>query len=135
MQLVLLFCDPVEHVLSTFWSTHLFNIATWESVYSVFPVSTFGRRQMGVISSHRASELLSYDKYVLRGFVRATHRQLKSLVEFSGYRRIGDKYCYRVTFPGAPLQLDSQLQKFCFRFGKDGIQLVRGIESSDSEVE
>lgn len=137
VQVVILHREPLRHILRTFWSTHLCNFATWEGMYSVFPVSTLCDNSMGVIFADRRRELEAYEKYVNRGFTLASYASLKKLEEFNIVRRIGDEYTRRVPFSGAPLRPDGRLPRMRFTVGKSGVKFIGKKEcySSDSDVQ
>ncbi|KAJ7106080.1 hypothetical protein C8R43DRAFT_863192, partial [Mycena crocata] len=71
IQLVIVDMNPVHHILFDFHSTGVMNYMTFNTVVSVFPVSTFIRRKSYTARSRRESENCTTtwkSKYMTRGF-------------------------------------------------------------------
>lgn len=130
MQLVVLYDQPVQYMLENFWSLHLMNFATWESIYSLF-YSMVINKQMAVRPVLTAQEIEAHDKYVFRGFKPVSY--LRELVDFPNERGVGDEWTHRVRFSGAPAHVGSELFNTRFYVGEGGIEKIPMLDSSDSE--
>lgn len=100
--------DPLRHVMSS-WSRHLNNFATWESIYSVFPVSSIDRGYISRVS-FTYCEQSHIEKYVERGFTESPLEDLSTLVEFQSDRFLVDGSTRRIPFSGAPMEPDEMLR-------------------------
>lgn len=110
VQLVIVYGDAVRHMLGTFKSTNMFNFATWEGMYSLFPFSTFYSDYVGNLSVSTFDEMYLY------------------LGELHGSRAVGDRWTYRESFSLDRCEVDDQLNRLsfrvvegCIRFDGDGI--------------
>lgn len=135
MQLISTFRDPVKHILCSFWSSHIMNVATWESIYSVFPTSTLNLRQMGTFNISTHTELQAYDKYVDRGYAAVPRSTLRSRAEFQGERKVGDEQTLRVPFSGSPREPDSDLANLKFKFVKGGLKMSRRVTTQGTPAQ
>lgn len=110
------------------------NVATWESIYCLFPTGTLCNKQMGVFSAFNEVELKAYDKYVDRGYTVAGFELLGQLPEFQNDRIVGDEWTHRVMFPGAPSSVDLSIRDVEFKVGQGGLEYPPSSESDESDV-
>lgn len=92
MQVIKVGVSAVNHVLNTFWGTHLKNIATHDALYCPYPWATVECRVMVVSISERRAELMAYQKYKDRGFRRVLEEELSSSEEFQDGRSLDDEW-------------------------------------------
>jgi hypothetical protein len=105
-------CEPLQHVVSLAWSTHLMNIATWEGIYCPFPQVTLRDRRMFVLREPDANELQVYDHYLSCGFMRIPSEEVARASPFGKDRWIGD--------------VDSERRGFTF--GNEIVQALGALE-------
>lgn len=98
--------EPVEYIMLGFHSTYMFNFATWESMYSVFPFSTLRCDHMGVLFLLTPAECKLF------------------IAEVHGQRRIGDEWTYRVMFSGTSVDCKPELGFPPFYVTEDGLRFV-----------
>lgn len=90
--------SAVNHVLNTFWGTHLKNIATHDALYCLYPQATVVKKQMVVSISNRTGELLAYEKYLDRGFRRISGEECRCSGEFQDGRSLDDRFTLVVPY-------------------------------------
>lgn len=122
--------DPLTHVMCS-WSTHLFNFATWESLYSVFPVTSLDNRRMCHYMLYTPALCEQYDKYTARGFARGVVGSLWGLGEFRRRRTVVDEYTRRVPFSCAPSHAEEELRSWRFENTSGGMKLIGLFGSTD----
>lgn len=101
-------------MLCTFRSTHLFNFATWESIYSLFPFNTLYSDSSGHLSVSTVAEYKLY------------------LAEVQSDRVVGDQWTYRVLFSDLSVIPDHNLAEFCFRVVDGRVQFLVKDEHLES---
>ncbi|KAJ6125959.1 hypothetical protein N7471_010452 [Penicillium samsonianum] len=112
--------------MSTFWSTHLMNFATWESIYGLFPFSTIVRKHICVLSSDKIIGLNEYDEFVKLGFKR------ESLISlWQKERSVGDEWTRRSMFSDVRFEPQPEFIRARFRIGNEGIQFLSTVELTD----
>ena len=123
------FQEPIEFIVTTFYGTHVMNVADWKCAYCLFPRLTLDEKGMGLFGIKKRRELLAFDKYVGRGYGLLDIQQvLKNQVdnkfdELKAERRVGDAFSRRLAFPELELAMGEelsgekrQLEEFRFRF-------------------
>lgn len=123
MQVIVLWQEPVMHILHSFWSIHLMNYATWEGIYSLYPVSTLDMRSMVVVKSLSRKERVALDKYVQRGFRLTSLNDVWHLEEFHKSRTVRDELVRRVSL-GSSLSEENPLRLWRFRLSERGVEYV-----------
>lgn len=99
VQLIIVIPSPIKFILSSFYGTHVMNIATWHAAYCLFPNLTLQENKMCLFSMRNHKELLSYDKYVLRGFNPLPLENAKCLFqEVCASRTVGDQFTQKLEF-------------------------------------
>jgi hypothetical protein len=113
--------NPVRYVLRTVWSTHLFNIATHESIYCMFPGSGIDQKVIFLTRFPEAETLRLYQLYVDRGYRRGLSSQAAQLYEFSNDRSVGDIFTRRVRFRLSSEDIPIWVRSMRFAVGADGL--------------
>lgn len=121
--------EPMSHVLRSCWSSHMVNMATWESMYSLFPVTTLDNRRMVVANVSTHAQLLAYSKYIRRGYQDTPFVDVIDLSEFSNQRAVGDEWTRRVRFSGTEYAQDNYMD-FTFKVVQGAIELTGSGRSS-----
>lgn len=98
MQVIKVGVNPVNHVVNTFWGTHLKNVATHDALYCPYPRATVEKKQMVVLEITRGRELCAYQKYLDRGFERVSREELSSSEEFQDGRSLDDRWTLVVPY-------------------------------------
>lgn len=97
VQFVISSRNAVMDLISSMWSTHLFNIATWESLYVLFPSCVHGRR-MHIIHWPTPPRLVAISRHLTNGYVRGSWSEFLTNDEFKSERFVGDRFTERIRF-------------------------------------
>lgn len=109
-----------EYILSTFWSTHLMNFATHESIYSLFPRLTLGKKMI-LLGWLEERQLIAYEKYVDRGYRWLSWNEAAQEDEISSQRSIGDILTRRIPFKANECQIPLFVQR-SFHITPEGVR-------------
>lgn len=93
-----LFERPVWGFMTHFWSSHVFNLATWEAIYCLFPEATMQNRMMHIFPGRPWGSGEVLERWFSRGFSRAAGNEKFSSSEFQSERYFGDSMTYRLGF-------------------------------------
>lgn len=122
--------EPIEYIVTTFYSTHVMNVANWRAAYCLFPHTTFVEGKMGLLSVKSLQELRSFEKYVERGFGRLSVPEVSPYIDELGVtRRVGDAFSRKLKFSDMridgkdPEEQKRPLEQFEFKF--DGKCMVK----------
>lgn len=114
----------MEHLLKSVWSTHLFNFATHESIYCVFPEATLVDKYMYLLCLPPTSTLRLYGTYLERGYKRRQLRLEPERLELSSARFIGDSLTYRLKFDARVDFIPSVLTEVKFELSSFGVSIL-----------
>ncbi|TVY87999.1 hypothetical protein LAWI1_G007080 [Lachnellula willkommii] len=109
IQLIATKSPPIEMILTTFYTTAVVNIVSWDCAYSIFPDVTFVKKKTYQLKplSYYYSSLL--EKYHRRGWTclqvpRDDDRRWTSSLQTYGSRRVGDPKCWKMELDTADVE-------------------------------
>lgn len=120
--------EPLHYVMLKSWSTVIMNIATWESIYCLFPVSTLDNRHMVTIKATTHAELEAHDKYLQRGYTDVHYEDVSGLGEFRSKRTVGDDWTRRVMFSGQQAEPEPTVSQADFFTTREGVKIFQTNE-------
>lgn len=98
-------------MMCSFQSLYMFNFATWESIYSLFPSSILRCDYTGVLSVSTVTEVKT------------------CLGELGSERIVGDQWTYRVLFSKTPAEQDHDVGRCRFRLDEGGVKFIWPVDS------
>lgn len=123
LQLIVIFQEPIEFIVTSFYGTHVMNVADWKGAYCLFPHITLEGQVMYLFHLKQRRELLGFDKYIGRGFSVPDNREVvMNSGELKAVRRVGDSFSRKLCFSGEQLAAKDleggkrRLENFQFRF-------------------
>ena len=115
-------------IVTSFYGTHVMNVADWKGAYCLFPKLTLVEEEMCLFSVKKRRELLAFDKYVARGLVPDSV-QGSQKEELTGVRHVGDSFSRKLCFSDVEVASkdvwEPRLEDFRFRF--DGKRMVETV--------
>lgn len=115
-------------IVTSFYGTHVMNVADWKGAYCLFPKLTLVEEEMCLFSVKTRRELLAFDKYVARGFV-PDGVQGSQIEELTGVRNVGDSFSRKLCFSDVEVASkdvsEPRVEDFQFRF--DGKRMVETV--------
>lgn len=120
----------VQAILEEFYGTAVMVMVTWNTVYCLFPRTTFARVEMFTVKRLTAQEREAVAKYERRGWKRSS---MPSEREVTAARRVGDSMTWTMCFDEGGsvidrvVEEDDSIRRCRFSLGERGMTMLRQL--------
>ena len=114
--------EPLRGLLMYGWSSAVFQFATYEGIYCLFPEATLEKREMHMFDDRSYGNANSYRWWIER-FVRVSPKERFRSEEFEGDRSFGDEWTHRVPFSSASNEVPEEMKQIRFSLSDKATQV------------